>query len=368
MPPPWMRPATSGRRSPAMQRVYLRRRIVAALVVLVPILLIVFLLTSGGGGGKKKPQASASTTTTAPHTTTTVALQLVASVATWHLPVDLSRSVVLPVNTDLGVFGGLTTSGTSGKIYEIDPGTGTTTAVATMPVPVRDAGGAVIGSTYYVFGGATTAATETAAVQGFSFTSSTQMNGSVVSNLTAKRSAEGAATVSGQVYLVGGYDGTAYVSSVVSTSDGMNFAPSGTLSPAVRYPAVAALNGMVYVIGGEVSPHAADSTVVQQINLTTSTVTDLSPLAVGLSHAVAVTLNNNIYVLGGRSGGHAIATISLLNPTTGQLQPVGQLPSARSDMGVAVIGQTAYLIGGEGDGGKPVDTVVTVRLVPAGTA
>src|ERR1700727_521256 len=115
MPPPWMRPATSGRRSPAMQRVDLRRRIVAALVVLVPLILIVYLLTSGGAGGKKV--GTGTTTTSGVHrTTTTVAMQLVASVETWHLPVALSRSVVLPVNTDLGVFGGLTAIGTSGKI------------------------------------------------------------------------------------------------------------------------------------------------------------------------------------------------------------------------------------------------------------
>ncbi len=349
-----------------MHRVYLRRRIVAALVALIVVVLI-FLAVTGGGGGNKAAGGKA-TTTTAPHDTTTLPPHLVASLASWHLPVDLSRSVVLPVNTNLGVFGGLTSGGTTtGKIYEIDPGTGVVTAIGTMPVPVHNAGGAVIGTSYYVFGGGGTT-TETAAVQQFSFSNSSLMMGSVVTDLAAKRTDLGSTTVNGGVYLVGGFDGKAYDSSILSTSDGMTFATTAQLTPAVRFPAVAALNGMLYVIGGELSPNAADAKTVQQINIQTGTVTALSPLPVGLSHATAVTLNNTIYVLGGRSDGHAINTISELNPGTGQLQAVGTLPAALSDMGVAVVGQTAYLIGGEGDNGRPVDTVVMASLVPAGTS
>jgi N-acetylneuraminic acid mutarotase len=135
----------------------------------------------------------------------------------------------------------------------------------------------------------------------------------------------------------------------------------------VRFAAVAAVNAMVYVIGGEVSPNAADATAVQQINLQTGTVTALSPLAAGLSHATAVTLNNTIYVFGGRSGGHAIDTISQLNPTTGQLTTVGHLPAARANMSAVVVGTTVYLLGGEDDTGKPTTGVVTARLVPQPT-
>ncbi|HEX3425071.1 MAG TPA: hypothetical protein VHT30_03000 [Acidimicrobiales bacterium] len=351
-----------------MQRIYLRRRIVAAAVVLVPVLLIIFLLTRGGGSTKKVSSGATSTTRHADTTTTTtLPLKPVASVASWHLPIALSRSVVLPVNTEIGVFGGQSSSGATGKIYQIDPMTGQATALGTMPVAVHDAGGAVVGSSYYVFGGLVSSSTATATVQQFSFANSTTMTGSKVGTLPVKRAEFGTAMVNNEVYLVGGFDGSTYLPSIVTTSDGMTFTSTSTiLHPAVRFAAVAAQGAMLYVIGGEIAPVAADSTAVQEVNLQSGAVTQLTPLHAGLSHAAAVILNNTIYVLGGRSGGHAIATISAFNPATGALTAVGTLPAARSDMGVTVIGQTAYLMGGEGTNGQPVNSVVTVSLSAGG--
>ncbi len=114
--------------------------------------------------------ATGATTTTSPHTTTTLAPQLVASDATWHLPVALSREVVLPINSNIGVFGGLRSAGTSKSIYQIDPMTGISTTIGTMPTATHDAAGATIGASYIVFGGGGT--TETAAVQSFSLSNS----------------------------------------------------------------------------------------------------------------------------------------------------------------------------------------------------
>jgi hypothetical protein len=351
------------RRSPAQQRVYLRRRIVAGVIIIgIPIIIIVLLLQGGGGsnGATKK-----TTTTLAPgRTTTTVPLQLVVAAASWHLPVPLSRSVVLPLNTNIGIFGGLTTGATSKNVYEIDPVTGIGTSIGTMASPVHDAAGAVVGSDYFVFGGGS--ATETAAVQKFTFTNSNKLTATLGTPLPAKRADLASASFNGQIYLAGGFDGKTWLPSVLATTDGLAVTNFAQLTAPVRYPAAAALNGKLYLIGGELSPNQADATNIEQIDLQTGAVTSLSPLPVGLSHASAAVLNNTIYVFGGRSGGHAIDTISALNPTTGQLQSVGQLPAARSDMGVTVVGSTAYLIGGEGDNAKPVNTAVTVRLVAPG--
>jgi N-acetylneuraminic acid mutarotase len=357
------------RRSPAQQRIYLRRRIVAGVIVIgIPLIIIVLLL--GGGGGGSKVGTKKTTTTLAPgRTTTTAPLQLVVAAASWHLPVPLSRSVVLPVNTNIGVFGGLTTGATSvgvtsKNIYEIDPVTGIGTAIATMTAPVHDAAGAVIGSDYYVFGGG--AASESASVQKYTFTNSNTLTGSLAASLPSKRADLTATSFNGQVYLAGGFDGKQWLPSLLATTDGATFTALAQLATPVRYPAAAALNGKLYLIGGELAPKSADATNVQQIDLQTGAVTSLSPLPVGLSHASAAVVNNTIYVFGGRSGGHAIDTISVLNPATGQLQSVGQLPAARSDMGVTVVGSTAYLLGGETDTGKQVNTAVTVRLVAPG--
>jgi N-acetylneuraminic acid mutarotase len=339
----------------------MRRRIVAGVVVLAVIVVPVYHLS--GHGKSSKVGTGRTTTTSTPASTTTVPPQLVVADTSWHAPVPLSRSVVLAINTNLGVFGGLTTTATSKTVYEIDPATGIATNLGAMPTPVHDAAGAVIGGDFYVFGGGS--ATETAAVQRFTFTDSTHLTGSVVGNLPAKRADLATATFNGQVYLAGGFDGKKWLPDVLSTTDGMSLNPIANLATPVRYPAVAAVNGKLYVIGGELSPNQADATNVEEIDLQTDTVTALSPLSKGLSHAAAVVLNGVIYVFGGRSGGHAVATISVFNPATGQLQPVGSLPGGlgRSDMGVGLVGGIAYLVGGEGDNGKPITTVVTARLV-----
>jgi N-acetylneuraminic acid mutarotase len=351
------------RPSSAMRRIYLRRQIVAAVVVLLIIGIPLYLLTRGGSGKNATVGTTHASTTIAP-TTTTVRLQLAVAATTWHLPIPLARSVVLPVNTNLGVFGGLSGTTSSKTIYQIDPATGIESTIGTMASAVHDASGAVIGGNYFVFGGGGT--TETAAVQQFSLTNSTHLTASVAGNLPAKRADSATAALNGQYYVVGGFDGKKWLGDVLATTDGVTFNVIAQLPTPVRYPAVAALNGKLYVIGGETSPNSADATTVQQVDLQTNAVTNLGPLPAGLSHASAAVLNGSIYVFGGRSGGHAITTVSLFSPTTGQLQPVTTMPVARSDMGLAVVGQTVYLVGGEGDNAKPVNGVFAARLGPPG--
>jgi N-acetylneuraminic acid mutarotase len=131
----------------------------------------------------------------------------------------------------------------------------------------------------------------------------------------------------------------------------------------VRYPAVAVLGHTLYVIGGELPGNRADATIVQAIDLNTHVATVVGQLAAGLSHAVAATVHGVVYVFGGRSGGHAVDAIEALDPSNGGLQSVGHLPVATSDMGVVTIGDAAYVLGGEGDKGQPVASVVIARVV-----
>jgi N-acetylneuraminic acid mutarotase len=352
-------------RSRDQQMIFMRRRIMVAVVALVLLAVVVLFLNRGSKG--KPNSVGPTSTTTVRGTSTTTPPQLVVSAAPWQLPAALSREVVLPLGSGLALFGGLGTGNkTNASLIAVDPTNGKNVTLGLLPHPVHDAAGATIGTTLYVFGGG--AATEAAFVQAFTFDQNNKSKPSTVGSLPAKRADLATASASGSVFLVGGFDGKVWLPGVLETSDGTTFTTIAQLSTPVRYPAAAALNGKLYVFGGEVSPSQADATTIQQIDLQTMAVTNLSPLPVGLSHAAAVTLNGTIYVLGGRSGGHAIDTISVLNPTTGQLQTVGHLPAARSDMGVATVGQTVYLVGGEGDALKPVTTVVAVRLVPPGTA
>ena len=60
-----------------------------------------------------------------------------------------------------------------------------------------------------------------------------------------------AVAIGGTDYIVGGYNGTAGEPDVLATTDGQTFRTVATLPVPVRYPAIAALHGLLYVFGGE---------------------------------------------------------------------------------------------------------------------
>ncbi len=346
-------------RSREQQMTFMRRRIGVGLVALVLLAVIALVLTRSSG---KKTVVGPKTTVTTGATVTTTPAHLVVATEPWQLPSAVSREVVLPLGGGLTLFGGLGTGNrTNPNIVALDPANGKNVTLAALPQPVHDAAGAVIGGTQFVFGGG--AATESAAVQAFNYDPTTKAKPTVVASLPAKRAdLSTAASADGKVYLAGGFDGKKWLPDVLETSDGKTFASIAQLSTPVRYPASAVLNGKLYVFGGEVSPNQADATVIQEVDLQTHAVNVVGQIAGGLSHAVAATLNNVVYVFGGRSGGHAVDTISAFDPASGQLQPVAHLGTPTSDIGLAVLNQAVYLVGGENDAKKEVATVFVARL------
>jgi len=337
-----------------------RRRRIAVGAAGVVALLVIFLLFGPRSGSTPtavgtKP-VTGTTTTTAPPPP-----QLVVTAAPWQLASAVAREVVLPLGSHLGIFGGLGPgSVTSSAVTDIDPATGKAVKAATLPKPVHDAAGANIGSASFVFGGG--AATESASVQRLVLDAAGKATVSVVGSLPTKRADLVAVATGGGVVVLGGFDGTHWLASVLQSGDGSTFTTIAQLTTPVRYPAVAVADNKLYVFGGELTGSQADATVVQAIDLQTHAVSVAGQLPGGLSHASAATLNGVMYLFGGRSGGHALDTVSSFDPKTGQLQTVGHLPAATSDMGLALLDQTVYLVGGETTAGHQVTSVVTARL------
>jgi hypothetical protein len=84
-------------------------------------------------------------------------------------------------------------------------------------------------------------------------------------------------------------------------------------------------------------------------------------LAEPVSHASAVTLDGAIFLLGGRVGGAASDRILRFNPDRKIALPAGRLPQAIYDGAAGTYRGRAYLIGGLGSGGTPLDSVITLR-------
>ncbi len=322
----------------------------------------------------------------------------------WQLASPISREVVLPgPGGQLDLFGGLTAANTSADgVFSLNPTTGALQGIGVLPVGLHDAAGAVIGGADLVFGGGSS--TTTASVESFPQGGSGAPQGgpgtvpsataTTVSNLPAPRSDAATATIGKVTYLVGGYDGTSPDATVLATTNGRTFRTVASLREPVRYPAVAALGKQLYVFGGEAisGPRAGQpTTLVQVVDPSTHASAVVGQLPEPLDGAVAVTIGGHVYVVGGESttpqvvrpgvgttqfpltpatssGASTVATIFAFDPRTKRLLVAGHLQVPVSHAGVAVIGQTAWVVGGESNG-SPVSAVQMLRPNPAfGTA
>jgi len=276
--------------------------------------------------------------------------------APFRLPAAVSRPTVFAVPDGLLVVGGLTAADTTTPaILRVSLGgasLGRVSPAGRLPVPVHDAAGAVVDGRDLVFGGGSTAVSDT--VQDVTPTASARL----VSHLPTPRADLVAVSDGRAGYVLGGFDGTSGSTAILRTRDGRTFTVTGNLPVSVRYPAVVVSGGSIWLFGGE---HAGRQvTDIQRVDLRTGQGSVAGHLRHPLAHAGAFTLGGTVLVAGGRSGAAATNAVMRFDPEQVSVTAAGRLPVALSDFGVAVVGDTAYLVGGEDP--KPVDTVIQVRV------
>jgi hypothetical protein len=152
---------------------------------------------------------------------------------------------------------------------------------------------------------------------------------------------------------VGGYDGTNPDPSVLATTDGHTFSSVARLPLPVRYPAVAATGGLVYVFGGEaITGTAAGRPVntIQVVNPSRHDASVVGHMPVPLDAASAVTIGTRIYVAGGES---TVAPPAAPGVGTTQLGP----PPLGADPGAGVTSATNTAATG------PANSPTRVRLL-----
>ena len=218
----------------------------------------------------------------------------------WHLAAPLSRAVVVPGSPgQLIVLGGLTPAGTSASgVNVVRTATGAARQIGALSAPLHDAAGVSSGGRALVFGGGSPVTVGT--VQAFPGAGTARVTGS----LPAPRSDAAAVTIGGTAYVVGGYDGSKPDASVLATTDGRTFTTVTALPVPVRYPAVAALDGMIYAFGGQAitGPAAgAAVNVIQAVDPARHTAAVIGRLPEPLAGAAAVTVDGEVFVAGGDS-------------------------------------------------------------------
>jgi DNA-binding beta-propeller fold protein YncE len=158
-------------------------------------------------------------------------------------------------------------------------------------------------------------------------------------------------------YLVGGYDGSTLNPEVLATTDGQHFRVAARLPVPVRYAGTVAAGGLIWVFGGHTAAGATG--VIQRIDPGRGTAAVVGHLPAPVQGTAALSLGGQIFLAGGSR------TVYRFDPATSRVSVAGELPVPVGYAGVAVAGGVGYLIGGEA-GGRPVPTVTTFRLVPAG--
>lgn len=229
---------------------------------------------------------------------------------------------------------------------------------ATLPGPQHDAQGALLDGKVYVFGGGDT--TELDHILSYD-----PGSGAVTpaGTLLAPQSDVAVTEAGGVGYIVGGFDGTTYLNTIVTWHPGAGPTVVGRLPVGLRYAAVAVADGGLLVIGG--STPAAASDLVYRFDLTTHRVRTLGRLAHPVTHGEAATLGGFVYLIGGRGDSldAQTAAIYAIDPRTGRVRPAGQLPHPTSDAAALTIGGAIVVAGGQ----SPAGTLAAVgELTPAG--
>jgi hypothetical protein len=331
---------------------------VVAVCCLLPLGYSVFHMAAHGPSRSAPPSTSAPTSRASNPQAAGMALQVMP--APYQLPAPLSREVALPGAGGLLIAGGLTSQGSStDAVTSLDPATGVTRAAGRLAAATHDAAGATVSGQTYVFGGGTVASVPTVQAVG----AGASAKGAVVGQLPAARSDSSGVSAGSVAYVIGGYDGTRWDPQVLATGDGQRFRVAARLPVPVRYAAVAAAAGQIWVFGGQTPTGATN--VIQRISPSTGRASVAGHLLAPVQGAVALVLGGQIYLAGGVVAGATSPIVYRFDPATSTVNAAGRLPVPVAYAAGTVMGSVGYVIGGE-EGSRTVPSVTTLRLVPAG--
>lgn len=319
-------------------------------------------VASACGGSPNSTETATTTPLDAAPTTTATRGPLTATTAEWKLDQAWSRAVVLDDHGQLLVYSGLDAAKRSlSRVTRLDPTTGHPTDAAKLPKVLHDAAGTSLGEAVLLFGGGE----QEAGVRDITAVTGAQA-GKVIGHLPEARSDLAAFTLNNTAYIIGGYDGTTLPTAVLATTDGVTLTKVGDLNPGVRYPAVAAADGRIYVFGGKTASGQTDA--IQMCDPATHTITTIGHFPAPIGHAVAFTLGGTIYVAGGRvsnassdSGNNISSQVWSFDPAGATVTPAGTLPYGVADTGAATIGPNAYIVGGENQSDAALATVTVLH-------
>lgn len=160
-----------------------------------------------------------------------------------------------------------------------------------------------------------------------------------------------AAAHGGKIYVLGG---RGPLSAILTTNEIYDVAADtwSTGAPMLTARAglaSAALGNKIYAIGGRTGAIPRSGPVLNTVevyDIATGTWTIVAPLKVARSDLVAVAHGGKIYAIGGWDGTNAVGTVEVYNPTKDIWTIATPMPTARSNLAADVKGNSIYAIGG----------------------
>lgn len=321
---------------------------------------VLSLLVAGCGG------SSATTTRAHAHRAATPASSAVPAPATftfrhlYSLPAPLRDPAFAAIaGSRFVLVGGLSAADTSTS--EIDVASlSRVTASGSLPGAQHDAQAAGLPDGAYVFGGAN--------FSQYDHIYKVDPAGPSVKTtgtLPALSSDVGVTQSGATAYIVGGYDGSAALNTIVAWTRTRGARVVGRLPVALRYAAVTTTaSGQLLVIGGT-TPSGSASAAVYRFDPATHHVREIARLPHPVTHAGAATLGAYAYLVGGRSelASGQTAAIWSIDPASGRIRRAGRLPAPTSDAAVLRVGGAIIIAGGMTPRGTTLAEVG--ELIPA---
>jgi N-acetylneuraminic acid mutarotase len=230
-----------------------------------------------------------------------------------------------------------------------NPSTNTWSPKARLPAARQNGNGAAtISGNIYVAGGQNAAGTLTRTLYRYNATTNVW---STRASMPVVGGCGGSAVISGRLYVFSGCTRSSTGVQVRARllhryTPGTNSWATLRAAPAVHSrPAVAAIRGRLYVIGGN-SGTGGSTNRVDVYNPASNTWATVASMPTVRAAMAGVAAAGKIYVIGGRNGTTYLRTVQAYDPVANSWAARAPLPTARAELGAGVISGLIYAVGG----------------------